>query len=141
MSVILSFAGAAGTVTGSKFLLEHAGARLLVDAGLYQGERAWRRLNWQHSIGHPETLDDVVLTHTHLDHCGYLPALVRQGFHGPVWASAGTATSRRSPGVTKSRPSHRAMARAADISDSTARVEMPRSIYACSRVAAASRTA
>lgn len=91
MSVILSFAGAAGTVTGSKFVVEHAGSRTLVDAGLYQGERSWRRLNWEHTIGHPETLEDVVLTHTHLDHCGYLPALVRQGFHGPVWASAGTA--------------------------------------------------
>ena len=91
MSVILTFAGAAGTVTGSKFVVEHAGSRTMVDAGLYQGERSWRRLNWEHTIGRPDTLDDVVLTHTHLDHCGYLPALARQGFHGPVWASAGTA--------------------------------------------------
>jgi Cft2 family RNA processing exonuclease len=91
MSVILNFQGAAGTVTGSKFILEHEGARLLVDAGLYQGERSWRRLNWEHTIDRPEEIDDVVLTHAHLDHCGYLPALVRQGFHGPVWTSAGTA--------------------------------------------------
>ena len=91
MSVILNFQGAAGTVTGSKFILEHDGARLLVDAGLYQGERSWRRLNWEHTIDRPEEIEDVVLTHAHLDHCGYLPALVRQGFHGPVWTSAGTA--------------------------------------------------
>ncbi len=91
MSVILNFQGSAGTVTGSKFILEHGGARLLVDAGLYQGERAWRRLNWEHTIDRPEGIGDVVLTHAHLDHCGYLPALVRQGFHGPVWTSAGTA--------------------------------------------------
>lgn len=91
MSVILNFQGAAGTVTGSKVILEHDGARLLVDAGLYQGERSWRRLNWEHTIDRPEEIEDVVLTHAHLDHCGYLPALVRQGFHGPVWTSAGTA--------------------------------------------------
>ena len=91
MSVILNFQGAAGTVTGSKVILEHDGARLLVDAGLYQGERSWRRLNWEHTIDRPEEIEDVVLTHAHLDHCGYLPALVRQGFHGPVWTGAGTA--------------------------------------------------
>ena len=100
MSVILNFQGAAGTVTGSKVILEHDGARLLVDAGLYQGERSWRRLNWEHTIDRPEEIDDVVLTHAHLDHCGYLPALVRQGFHGPVWTSAGTADSCRSSSGT-----------------------------------------
>jgi metallo-beta-lactamase family protein len=91
MTVALSFLGAAGTVTGSKFLLEHDGSRLLVDCGLYQGERRWRRLNWQDLDLRADSISDVVLTHTHLDHCGYLPALVRQGYGGPVWATAGTA--------------------------------------------------
>jgi metallo-beta-lactamase family protein len=91
MSVSLTFLGAAGTVTGSKFLIEQSGARLLVDCGLYQGERKWRRLNWEPLPIDPGSIADVVLTHAHLDHCGYLPALVRQGFTGAVWATAGTA--------------------------------------------------
>jgi metallo-beta-lactamase family protein len=91
MSVSLTFLGAAGTVTGSKFLLEHSGGRLLVDCGLYQGERRYRRLNWEPLSVRPGSIADVVLTHAHLDHSGYLPALVRQGFAGPIWATAGTA--------------------------------------------------
>jgi metallo-beta-lactamase family protein len=91
MSVTLTFLGAAGTVTGSKFLLEPSERRLLVDCGLYQGERQWRRLNWEPLRVAPSTVSDVVLTHAHLDHSGYLPALVRQGFTGPVWATQGTA--------------------------------------------------
>ncbi len=87
----LSFLGAAGVVTGSKFLVEHGNHRLLVDCGLYQGEREWRRRNWAPFPVPPDSIDDVVLTHCHLDHCGYVPALVRDGFAGPVWASAGTA--------------------------------------------------
>ena len=91
MPVTLTFLGAAGTVTGSKFLLEDQQARLLVDCGLYQGERKWRRLNWQPLGRRASEISDVVLTHTHLDHSGYLPALVRQGYEGPVWATRGTA--------------------------------------------------
>lgn len=91
MSVSLTFLGASGTVTGSKFLIEQSGARLLVDCGLYQGERKWRRLNWEPMPIAAGSIAEVVLTHAHLDHCGYLPALVRQGFTGPVWATAGTA--------------------------------------------------
>jgi metallo-beta-lactamase family protein len=87
----LTFLGSAGTVTGSKFLLEHAGRRLLVDCGLYQGEREWRRLNWEAPPVDPTTIDDVVLTHAHLDHCGYLPRLVRDGFGGPVHCTGATA--------------------------------------------------
>ena len=87
----LTFLGAAGTVTGSKFLMESADRRVLVDCGLYQGERRWRRLNWEDPGVRPGSLADVVLTHTHLDHCGYLPALVHRGYSGPVWATAGTA--------------------------------------------------
>ena len=87
----LTFLGAAGTVTGSKFLLEGDGVRLMVDCGLYQGERRWRSLNWEAPPVDPASLDAVALTHAHLDHCGYLPALVRGGFTGPVHATAGTA--------------------------------------------------
>ncbi|GAA2481161.1 MBL fold metallo-hydrolase [Terrabacter carboxydivorans] len=87
----LTFLGAAGTVTGSKFLLEGAGARLMVDCGLYQGERRWRSLNWEAPPVDPSSIDAVALTHAHLDHCGYLPALVRAGLTGPVHATAGTA--------------------------------------------------
>jgi len=91
MGTSLTFHGAAGTVTGSKYLLHHGQRRVLVDCGLYQGEREWRRLNWATLPFDPEALSDVVLTHAHLDHCGYVPALVRQGFSGPIWATRGTA--------------------------------------------------
>lgn len=83
----LTFLGGAGTVTGSAFLVEHAGRRLLVDCGLYQGERQWRRLNWEPFAVPPASIDAVVVTHAHLDHCGYLPVLVRDGFDGPVWGT------------------------------------------------------
>ena len=91
MTTTLTFLGAAGTVTGSAFLLERDGRRVLVDCGLYQGERDWRRRNWEPFAVDPASIGDVVLSHTHLDHCGYLPALVRQGFTGPAWCTEGTA--------------------------------------------------
>ncbi len=87
----LSFLGAAGTVTGSKFLLEADDHRILVDAGLFQGEAAWRRRNWEPPPLDPSTVDAVVLTHAHLDHCGYLPVLAREGFAGQVICTADTA--------------------------------------------------
>ena len=90
MGLRLTFAGATGTVTGSTLLLETGDKRILVDAGLYQGDRRWRRQNWEQRVPEPAGLDGVVLTHTHLDHCGLLPMLVRQGFHGPVWSTPGT---------------------------------------------------
>ncbi|MFD6178279.1 MULTISPECIES: MBL fold metallo-hydrolase RNA specificity domain-containing protein [unclassified Isoptericola] len=89
--VALTFLGAAGTVTGSRFLLERGDRRLLVDCGLYQGERQWRRKNWDPFPIAPETIDGVVLTHCHLDHCGYLPVLVRDGYRGSIWMTEGTA--------------------------------------------------
>lgn len=92
MSAVLTFLGAAGTVTGSKTVVEHDRRRALVDCGLYQGERQWRRLNWEPFRVPASSIEDVVLTHTHLDHCGYLPALVRQGFAGPTWCSRATAS-------------------------------------------------
>jgi metallo-beta-lactamase family protein len=91
MIATLTFLGAAGTVTGSKFLLEHENRRTMVDCGLYQGERAWRRLNWEALPVSGSSICDVVLTHAHLDHCGHLPALVREGFTGPTWCTQGTA--------------------------------------------------
>lgn len=86
----LTFLGAAGTVTGSKYLLTLGRRRVLVDAGMFQGEREWRRRNWDPFPVDPATIGDVLLTHAHLDHCGYLPALVRAGFNGPIWCTAGT---------------------------------------------------
>ncbi|HSV84126.1 MAG TPA: MBL fold metallo-hydrolase [Ramlibacter sp.] len=86
----LTFLGAAGTVTGSRYLLEHAGRRLLVDCGLFQGLKQLRLRNWDPFPYPPNKIDAVVLTHAHIDHSGYLPALARQGFHGPVHATEAT---------------------------------------------------
>ncbi len=87
----LTFLGGTGTVTGSRFLLERHGRRVLVDCGMYQGERELRRRNWAPFPVAEASIDGVVLSHCHLDHCGYLPALVRDGFRGPVWLTEGTA--------------------------------------------------
>ncbi|MCK6211834.1 MBL fold metallo-hydrolase [Georgenia sp. EYE_87] len=86
----LTFLGGTETVTGSKFLLEHEGTRAMVDCGLFQRERRWRRQNWEPPSLEAAGLAHVMLTHCHLDHSGYLPALVRQGYDGPIWMSAGT---------------------------------------------------
>lgn len=87
----LTFLGAAGTVTGSKFLVGTDQTQILVDAGLFQGLKALRKRNWDR-LGVPATtLEAVVISHAHLDHCGYLPALVRQGFNGPILMTADTA--------------------------------------------------
>ncbi|WP_402469430.1 MBL fold metallo-hydrolase RNA specificity domain-containing protein [Isoptericola aurantiacus] len=90
-AVSLTFLGGAGTVTGSRFLIDSGDRRLLVDCGLYQGERRWRRKNWDPFPVPPRTIDDVVLTHCHLDHCGFLPALVRDGYEGSIRMTEGTA--------------------------------------------------
>ena len=86
----LTFLGAARTVTGSKYLLEHDGVRVLVDCGLFQGLKELRERNWEDFAVPPDTIQAVVLTHAHLDHVGYLPRLVAQGFAGRVWCTAGT---------------------------------------------------
>src|SRR5512145_2915421 len=72
-SPTLRFLGAAGTVTGSRFLVTTPHARVLVDCGLFQGTKAHRLRNWEPFPVHPKSLDAVVLTHAHVDHCGYLP--------------------------------------------------------------------
>ncbi|MFM2024087.1 MAG: hypothetical protein RLZZ56_100 [Actinomycetota bacterium] len=81
----IQFLGAAGTVTGSRFLLSYQGTRVLVDCGMFQGLKQLRLKNWADFAVDPETIDAVVLTHAHLDHCGYLPRLVKLGFKGKVF--------------------------------------------------------
>jgi len=87
----LTFLGAARTVTGSKHLLEFDGRRILFDCGLFQGLKDLRERNWAPLPIMPDTIDAVVLTHAHIDHTGWLPRLVGQGFRGPVYCTAGTA--------------------------------------------------
>lgn len=86
----LRFLGGAGTVTGSKYLIEHRGRRILLDCGLFQGEKAWRLRNWAPFPVPPASVDAVVLSHAHIDHTGYLPRLVQEGFAGPVHATPAT---------------------------------------------------
>jgi metallo-beta-lactamase family protein len=87
----LTFLGAAGTVTGSKYLIEAGSLRILVDCGLFQGYKNLRLLNWQPMPFSTKEIDAVVLTHAHIDHSGALPLLVKQGYRGPVYATRATA--------------------------------------------------
>lgn len=86
----ITFYGGVGTVTGSKYLLEHNGRTVLVDCGLFQGHRELRERNWQDPPFSPRDLDAVIITHAHIDHTGYLPRLVKLGFDGPVYTSKAT---------------------------------------------------
>ena len=86
----ITFLGAAQTVTGSKYVLDTGTAKILVDAGLFQGLKELRERNWQSLPINAKEIDAIVLTHAHLDHCGYLPRLVSQGFRGRVFCTAGT---------------------------------------------------
>jgi metallo-beta-lactamase family protein len=86
----VSFLGAAGTVTGSRYLVESDGRRILIDCGLFQGKIELRQKNWAPLGVDAGSLDAVILTHAHIDHTGYLPQLVKQGFSGPVFASPPT---------------------------------------------------
>ncbi|MEN9704666.1 MAG: hypothetical protein RLZZ393_545 [Pseudomonadota bacterium] len=86
----LSFLGAAGTVTGSRYLIEHDGHRVLIDCGLFQGYKNLRLMNWEAPPFEPSSLDAVVLTHAHLDHSGALPRLVKQGYRGHILATPAT---------------------------------------------------
>jgi metallo-beta-lactamase family protein len=91
MDLNLSFLGGAGTVTGSKYLVEIPGRRILLDCGLFQGLKQLRLRNWAPFPVQPAAIDSVVLTHAHLDHSGYLPALIRGGYAGRVHCSRATA--------------------------------------------------
>lgn len=90
MGVSITFLGGTGTVTGSKYLVRHDGKCLLVDCGLFQGYKLLRLRNWSPLPVPPSDMDAVVLTHAHLDHSGYLPLLVKEGFAGHVFATSGT---------------------------------------------------
>ena len=93
----IQFLGAAGTVTGSKHLINTSpddsgknGLQTLIDCGMFQGPKEWRDRNWQDSPVPAREIDAVVLTHAHLDHCGWIPRLVKQGFRGPIYATSST---------------------------------------------------
>jgi metallo-beta-lactamase family protein len=91
----IQFLGAAGTVTGSKHLINtaansSAGIQVLVDCGLFQGKKEWRERNWQGLPLSAKGIDGLILTHAHLDHCGWIPRLVKQGFRGPIYATPAT---------------------------------------------------
>jgi metallo-beta-lactamase family protein len=83
----IQFLGAAGTVSGSKYLIDTDATRFLVDYGMFQGPKQLRLLNWQAPPINPATIDSVILTHAHIDHSGMLPVLVRDGFQGQIWAT------------------------------------------------------
>ncbi|HET9368669.1 MAG TPA: MBL fold metallo-hydrolase [Vicinamibacterales bacterium] len=87
----LTFLGAARTVTGSKYLLEVDGHRVLIDCGLFQGAKVLRERNWQSLPVRADSIHAIVLTHAHLDHCGYLPRLVSQGFKGRIFCTPATS--------------------------------------------------
>ena len=87
----IEFWGGVGTVTGSKYLVQTNRARVLVDCGLFQGLKELRERNWQEPPFAPGSINAVLITHAHIDHTGYLPRLVQQGFRGPVYCSRGTA--------------------------------------------------
>ncbi|MGC2313494.1 MAG: MBL fold metallo-hydrolase, partial [Candidatus Acidiferrales bacterium] len=86
----ITFLGAVGAVTGSKYLVEAGGKRLLVDCGLFQGPKELRQKNWDRLPIDPASIDWIVLTHAHIDHTGYLPRIVKDGFRGPIYANAAT---------------------------------------------------
>jgi metallo-beta-lactamase family protein len=86
----LTFLGATGTVTGSRTLLESKGKRILIDCGLFQGLKQLRLKNWDAFPVEPSSIDEILLTHAHIDHSGYLPRLVKMGFSGRVYCTSGT---------------------------------------------------
>ncbi|MCX7186947.1 MAG: MBL fold metallo-hydrolase, partial [Methylophilales bacterium] len=86
----LTFIGATGTVTGSKYLLESASVKIMIDCGLFQGLKQLRLRNWAPLPVDPSTIDAVILTHAHIDHSGYLPLLVKNGFSGKVYCTEAT---------------------------------------------------
>ena len=90
MNIKLSFFGAAKNVTGSRYFLEANNTRILIDCGMYQ-ERDYRSRNWEDFPVNPSSIDMVLLTHAHVDHCGFLPKLVKDGFNGKIYCTPATA--------------------------------------------------
>ena len=90
MTIQLTFLGAARSVTGSKYLISHAGKKILVDCGLFQGHKELRLRNWEPLPIDPRSIDAVLLTHAHIDHSGYLPLLVKNGFCGKIYSTQAT---------------------------------------------------
>ena len=90
MPISLSFHGGAGTVTGSRHLLEANGSSVLIDAGMFQGLKELRLLNWEQPSFDPSSVDHLILTHGHIDHAGYLPRLVKLGYRGEVHCTPAT---------------------------------------------------
>jgi len=86
----IRFLGASGTVTGSRYLLSHDNTKILIDCGLFQGVKNIRSRNWKPFLVSPHEIQAVVLTHAHLDHSGYLPRLMNEGFHGHIWSTPAT---------------------------------------------------
>ncbi|HLB89750.1 MAG TPA: MBL fold metallo-hydrolase, partial [Terriglobales bacterium] len=93
----IQFLGAAGTVTGSKHLINTGadpsgkdGFQTLIDCGMFQGAKEWRERNWQDTPVPARDIDVLVLTHAHIDHCGWIPRLVKEGFRGPIYATPAT---------------------------------------------------
>ncbi len=86
----IQFLGAAGTVTGARFLVSTERTRVLVDCGLFQGLKQLRLLNWEQPSVDPRSIDAVVITHAHIDHTGYLPRLVKSGYDGPIYGTPAT---------------------------------------------------
>ncbi|MBL1148487.1 MAG: MBL fold metallo-hydrolase [Pseudomonadota bacterium] len=86
----LTFLGATSTVTGSKYLLEAGGKKIMIDCGLFQGHKELRLRNWQGFPVNPRDIDALILTHAHLDHSGYIPKLTNAGFEGPIYCSEAT---------------------------------------------------
>ena len=95
MSRTLTCYGATETVTGSRHLIEANGKRILVDCGLFQGPSELRALNWQTFPVPPSDIDAVVITHAHMDHIGYLPRLIKDGYTGPIYATGATVALAR----------------------------------------------
>lgn len=90
MAFEIQFLGAAGTVTGSKYLIKHNGTQILVDCGLFQGLKSLRLMNWEKFPVKPAEIDALVLTHAHIDHSGYIPRLIKDGFRGKIYATPAT---------------------------------------------------
>ena len=86
----ITFWGGVGSVTGSKYLLEHARSKVLVDCGLFQGDKELRERNWADPPFNAAEIDAVIITHAHVDHTGWLPRLVKLGFSGKVFTSRAT---------------------------------------------------